>query len=247
MCLDRTSSAMPLYHQLKETLSNRIEKGDWSVGDRIPLEAVLCKEYDVSRITVRQALTELRQQGLIVRQQGKGTFVSTPKIEQDLMGFYSFSDEFRRRGMQPRSETLEFAVLEKQNDFCRFLCLPETSKVYHFKRLRYANNTLMAIESTYLPFDYFVGLTADVLQKRALYDVMRSDYGIHPNLAEESFGAVLLQEEEAQLFDLLVGDPGLDIVRKAYSGSDCIEYTYSVIRGDKFRFHVDLRHNIGSN
>ena len=244
MSLIRRNSPIPLYYQLKDILTDKIVKGEWSVGDRIPPEAELCKQYEVSRITVRQALEELRREGLIVRKQGKGTFVSIPKIEQNLMGFYSFSNEFRKRGLKAHSCVLQFSILEKQYEACRALGVPLDSKVYYFRRLRYADDTLMAIESTYLPWDAFAGLTREALQDKALYDIMRSDYGIIPNFAEESFGATLLEQEEAEFFGLRVGHASIDIWRKTFSGSDCIEYTIGIVRGDIFRFHVDLRRSL---
>lgn len=240
MSLSKANSPMPLYYQLKQILEERIAQGEWSVGEQIPTEAELCKEYDVSRITVRHALSELERDGLIVRRQGVGTFVASPKIEPDLTRFYSFSEEFRKRGMQPRTEVLEFTVSDKEFEVCRTLNQPLESRVYRIVRLRYADDIVMAIEETYLPYQMFPGLTKELLQERAMYEVMRSDYNIYPTTAEESFGAILLTEEHARWFGLRAGDPGLDIVRKTFSHSTCIEYTRGVIRADKFRFHVKL-------
>src|SRR5665647_3212360 len=89
-----------LYFQLKEQLMSRIAMKEWNPGDKIPNEHALCHEYGVSRITVRQALTDLEREGYIIRKQGKGTFVTFPRIEQNLTSFYSFSDEFKKRGFK---------------------------------------------------------------------------------------------------------------------------------------------------
>ena len=100
MELIRQNSPVALYYQLKSILAQKIMNNEWQVGDRLPSEFELCKEYGVSRITVRQALAELEKDGLIKRRQGVGTFVTVPKIEQQLTSFYSFSEEFRKRGLE---------------------------------------------------------------------------------------------------------------------------------------------------
>jgi GntR family transcriptional regulator len=113
-------------------------------------------------------------------------------------------------------------------------------QVYYIKRFRYADDTLMAIEDTYIPASMFPGFKAEFLEDKSLYDVMREDYGIVPNSAEESFGATIMSREEAQHFGIEEDMAALHIERVAFSGEICIEYTTGLIRGDKFRFRVKL-------
>ena len=96
------SSVIPLYHQLKEIIKEKIELGKWLPGDKIPSENELCKMYEISRNTAIKALDDLVQEGLLHRVQGKGTFVSKPKFEQPLTGFYSFSKVLKDKGMNPK-------------------------------------------------------------------------------------------------------------------------------------------------
>ena len=234
-------SPIALYYQLKSALAQRILDKEWNEGDRLPTEFELCKQYGVSRITVRQALAELEKECLVTRKQGVGTFVTVPQIEQNLTSFYSFSEEFKKRGLAPRNEVVEFQLVKPDPKVQKALKLREGHNVYYLKRLRYADETLMAIELTYLPTHLFPGLTRRDLENAALYDVMRSTYEIVPDSAEEFFGAASISEEDAELFHLPPGHAALDLERFTYAGMLCIEYTRGIVRGDKFRFHVKLK------
>lgn len=229
-----------LYYQLKEILIDKIVSREWKVGEKIPTEFELCEEYNVSRITVRQALTELEQEGFVKRKQGKGTFVSIPKIEQNLMSFYSFSEEFRKRGLEPHNEVLGFSIQTPKKDVRKYLKLDESDQVIYIKRLRYADNVLMAIERTYLPSALFHGLSKEQVESKSLYDIMRSDFGVIPSTAEESIGATIIDDAQAELFELPGGSAALDLKRLAFCGPRCVEYTLGIIRADKFRFRVRL-------
>jgi GntR family transcriptional regulator len=241
MELIRENSPVALYHQLKAILTQKITSGQWPVGHRLPTESELCNQYGVSRITVRRALAELEREGLIKRRQGVGTFISVPKIEQQLTSFYSLTEEFRKRGLNPRSAVEKLVIVVPSPTISRALELPEKEKVYYLKRLRFADEVLMAIEETYLPAKLFPGLTKEMLDTTALYDVMRNTYGIVAASAKETFGAVAVNEQEAVLFGLPPGHPALDLERYTYAGDQCVEYTRGVVRGDKFRFEVRLK------
>lgn len=241
MELIKENSPVALYHQLKSILAQKIMSNQWQAGDRLPTEHELCKQYGVSRITVRQALAELEREGLIKRRQGVGTFISVPKIEQQLTSFYSFSEEFRKRGLKPRSAVERLAVIVPSPAISGALELPEEEKVYYLKRLRFADEVLMAIEETYLPAKLFPGLTKEVLDTTPLYDVMRNTHGIVAASAKESFGAVAIGEQDAALFGLPPGHPALDLERYTYAGDQCVEYTRGIVRGDMFRFEVRLK------
>jgi GntR family transcriptional regulator len=241
MSLLNSKSPTSLYYQLKEILAQKIINREWVLGEKIPPEMELCNQYNVSRITVRQALTQLEKEGYIDRRQGKGTYVSIPKIEQNLMSFYSFSEEFRKKGYEPHTEILEFHLEVCKPEIKIQLKLDDNAgHVYYIKRLRYADDILIAIESTYLPADLFLNLEEKHLKEKPLYDIMRNNYGTVPNSADESFGAALIDNKDAVYFGVKKGTAALDIERHTFSGQRCIEYTKGIVRGDKFRFHIKL-------
>ncbi|MGI6148918.1 MAG: GntR family transcriptional regulator [Firmicutes bacterium] len=240
MVLVKENSPVALYYQLKSILAQKIMNNEWQVGDRLPSEFELCKEYGVSRITVRQALAELEKDGLVKRRQGVGTFVTLPKIEQQLTSFYSFSEEFRKRGLNPRNEVEKLEIIVPTAKIAKALDIQQDEEIYYLKRLRYADETLMAIEATYLPVRLFPGLSKAELDTTPLYDVMRNKYGVVVDSAKETFGAVAINRREAELFQLPPGHPALDLERFTYAGDQCVEYTVGVVRGDRFRFEVKL-------
>ncbi|NMB25175.1 MAG: GntR family transcriptional regulator [Firmicutes bacterium] len=233
-------SPLALYYQLKQILEDKIVSGAWQVGEQIPTENELCELYGVSRITVREALAELEREGYITRKRGRGTFVAVPKIEQNLMGIYSFTEEFRKRGLTPHSEVLEFVRLLPEKNIQEALGIGGAQAVHYLKRLRFADDVLMAIECTYLPCSCFPNLSRERVVEEPLYDVLRSDYDLVLTSAQETFGAVLIQPPDSSMFGVSSGAPGLELERYSYSGTTCVEYTIGVIRGDKFKFTVRL-------
>ena len=122
MVLVKENSPVALYYQLKSILAQKIMNNEWQVGDRLPSEFELCKEYGVSRITVRQALAELEKDGLVKRRQGVGTLVTLPKIEQSsLPVFTAFPEEFRKRGLNPRNEVEKLEIIVPIGQNCQGL------------------------------------------------------------------------------------------------------------------------------
>ena len=230
-----------LYSQLKNILLGKILSGEWSNGDKIPNEYELCRMYNVSRITVRQALAELTKKGYLVRRQGSGTYVSIPKIEQNLTSFYSFTEEFRKKGFSPSSKVLEFHLQISKKEIARKLGLSEENReVYYIKRLRFADNIPVALESTYIPAALFHDLKEEDLETKPLYDIMREQYGVVPSTAEESICAVNLGEKESIYLGVNKGVAVFQVERFAYNLDTCIEYTIGFVRSDIFRFHVKL-------
>ncbi len=236
-----TNSFVPLYHQLKDIFLKKILNNEWK-DLMIPSESELCKQYQISRITVRQALGALEKEGYIIKKQGKGSFASIPKIEQNLPDFYSFTDEFKKNGYSPISKVLEFSIKAVEKDIASKMKLGEDEKqVYFFKRLRYADHILMAIESTYLPASLFPNLKKEDLEKKSLYDIMRDNYGIIPISADQYFKAVMLNKDECQYFGIGKSIASMELERLASNGQRTIEYTLCKARGDMFRFHLNLR------
>lgn len=235
------NSPISLYYQLKEIFLAKITNREWKPNEKIPTEFALAEAYNVSRITIRQALSELEKSGYLTRKQGKGTYVSIPRIEQNLTSFYSFSEEFKKRGFKPSSRVLEFQLVAADSEIAEKLKLSGAGEqAYYIKRLRYADELVVALETTYLPASFFPGLSDSDLEEKALYDIMREEYSVIPNLAEEYIGVSQLGEKDSVYFQLKKGMAVLDLVRFAFSAQGCIEYTHSFIRGDMFRFCVKL-------
>ncbi|NJD01194.1 MAG: GntR family transcriptional regulator [Ruminiclostridium sp.] len=166
-----------LYYQLKEILIKKIKGNEWPVNTRIPTERELCELYRVSRITVRQALDELEKGGYLYRKQGKGTFVTIPKLEQRLGSFYSFSEEIRKMGAVPEANILEFIILESSDRISEILKIERGGKVYGINRLRKADKEPFAVETSYIPVAVAPGLVRESVEKDGLYNTLKTAYG----------------------------------------------------------------------
>ncbi len=218
----------------------RIEKGMMKEHDRIPSERELCDTYDISRATVRQAIQILEKEGVIYKQHGKGTFVSPIKMNQDLLKFYSFTEEMRKLGKTVSTKIMGFDIIDNEAEINRRMQLKDEVKLYKIVRLRYADDEPMMIVTTYLPVERFPGITKDDLEGQSLYDVLTHRFNAVFSKAEEHFQPVYTGEIEAVLLGTDVNSPSMKIERITYEGGAVIEYGFGIARGDKFRYGVVL-------
>jgi GntR family transcriptional regulator len=233
------NSRIPLYSQLFDILAADIEK-NLKENDQIPSERDICEKYDVSRSTVRQTMAELEKEGYINKIHGKGTFVTPKRVNQDLIKFYSFTEEMKKIGKNPTSKVLEFQILEPDSNISKKLQVNEDELLYKFIRVRLADDTPMMLETTYIPYNRFPGLTKEHLSREALYDILQNRFNTNISMAEETFTPILANEEEAKLLNMPVNIPSLKIERFTFEDNSLIEYTISIARGDKFKYRVKL-------
>lgn len=233
-------SRIPLYYQLIDIILEMIEKGNLKPDDKLPSERELCDTYDISRSTVRQAIQELEKDGYIYRIHGKGTFVSSEIYKQDLLRFYSFTEEMKRIGKTPSSKVLSFDIIGCNEKLSRKMNLNLGDRVYSVTRLRLADGEPMMLETSFLPYDRFPNLTKEQLEKNAMYDIFTKEYKVIFTEAEEIFQAVTTREEEAILLKYSVGLPSMMVERITYENGNIIEYTKGISKGDKFKYHVRL-------
>lgn len=145
------NSPIPIYYQLGEQIKALIEKGELKPGDALPPEREFAEKYQISRMTVRQAFTQLVNEGYLYRMQGKGTFVAERKIEQLLQGVTSFSEDMKARGLEPSSELIRFEMQPAAASIAEQLSIDESDPVYEIERIRLADGVPMALETSYLP------------------------------------------------------------------------------------------------
>jgi len=238
-------SPIPLYYQIKTRLLEAIEGGQYRVGEQIPSERELTARYGVSRMTARQALVELESQGYLQRVQGKGTFVSIPKLDQPLLALTSFTEDMRRRGMEPGSQLIAADEIAAGKRVGQALGLGDTEVVFRVERLRLANGQPMAVETAHVPAVLCPGLLQTDFSAQSLYAVLRERYGHQPVKARQSLEAVPVGSREAKLLGLWEGAPVLLMERVARDAAGVpIEYVRSLYRGDRYRFTTELvRHD----
>ena len=239
--IDR-SSPMPLYHQLKELLRNEIKQG-MRPGQQLPTEQELIQRYQLSRITVIQAIKALEQEGLVQRIRGKGTFVSKPKIEQRLSKIFGFTQELQQRGMQPGTRLISAEQVHVPAHIAAELEVAADSKAWELRRLRLADGEAIAIQTAYIPVTSCPGLDVEKLsQSPSLYRLLREDHGLVATRARESYVAgVVSDPKEARLLQSRVGTPVLLATRTTFDAKGrAFEYVASILRGDRYTLYVDL-------
>ena len=231
---------VPLHHQVYLDLKAALDGGELKPGDRVPPERELAGRYGCSVITVRRALDELAREQRIERIRGKGTFVLAPRVALDGAGTMSFAEEMRERGLAPETRLVEAREELAGESAAAALGLPLGAPIYVITRLRLADGTPLIIEEASLPAVRFPRLLASDLATQSLYAILADRYGVQVVRARESLEPVLLRAREARLLEVPVGRPALLIEGVAFAaGGKPVEYSRSVVRGDRTRYSVE--------
>lgn len=236
------SADKPLFKQLISFIKNGIDAGGLQVGDILPSESEFCERYDVSRSTIRQALAELEQAGLVVRQRGKGSFVSKPKITRSLHNLYSFSDEIKAMGLSPGSKVLSYEVISPGEEIMAKLALFDPDeKVYSITRVRYAGQEPIALEMAFIPKRMCPFLTQEMVEQGSLYNTLVQEAGIEISHAKETYETALLSENEAGILGAPKDACAFFIQRVSYTmAGEIFEYTAMIVRSDRCKYEVEL-------
>lgn len=234
-------SHLPLHQQLKAAIEDRILSGEWLPGTQVPSERELCEQYKISRITVRQALTTLVMEGHLIRTQGRGTFVASPRIEQQLTQLTGFTQDMQARGKRPSAQVLEAASIPALPNVARALKIKAGETVIMLKRLRLADGEPVAIETAYLIESRCPGLLKENLNARSLYDILTKKYHLKPVRARQQMEAIACPTAEAKLLGTRRGAPVLHIHRTTCDRDGRpFELVESFYRGDRYTFHAEL-------
>jgi GntR family transcriptional regulator len=228
------------YQQIINYYRSLIETGKLEEGQQIPTEEEMCIYFNVSRITIRRALDGLLQEGLIYKQQGKGSFVTNKRTGIQLNHLLGFNEEMRALGYNPSSVIISKKLVKPSELVAESLNLTNGQDVYIITRLRSADNNPMAIEQVHLPFHRFPGAELEDLSS-SLYHVLEEKFGCQIDHAQQSIKAGLASESDASLLQINPGSPVLLINRITYEKlGNPFEYVQSVYRGDKYQFNVAI-------
>jgi GntR family transcriptional regulator len=230
------SSAQPLYQQLQRALRGAIENGIIGPDDALPPERDLAEMLKVSRITVRKAIDELVEDGLLIRKQGSGTFVSN-RVEKNFAKLTSFSEDMRARGREPRSVWMNRAAGTVTPEESLTLRSSPGTPVFRFHRIRYADDAPMAIEYATVIANCLTSLDE---VENSLYEALERT-GNRPVRALQRLRAVLLTADQAKLLKAQEGEAGLLVARVGYlKDGRAVEYSQSFYRGEIYDFVAEL-------
>jgi GntR family transcriptional regulator len=244
MLEEKHSEGIPKYIQLAKILREKILAKEYKPGEQIPTEVVLCGQYNVSRITVREAINKLVQEGFLNRRQGRGTYVMQQKLRRNIAKLYSFSSDMLQMGIQPSSRVLAVTREAADAGVAEKLHLPESSRlVICITRIRMANETPVLLETTMIPDYLCPGLAEKDLSGGSLYKFFTEDYQLVLHHAEETYEAIILSRKDAQLLGYASTRPmpAFALQRVAFLESGApIEFTRSVGRGDMLTLVITM-------
>jgi GntR family transcriptional regulator len=233
-----------LYSQVKDKIETEIKNGKYAAGDALPSEFQLCKDHEVSRTTIRLALQQLELEGRITKIQGKGTFVSKPKIKQSLTSSSKgFGDQMVDQGLKPRSNVLSLKVIPADTALAEYLQIHEKDPVNELVRVRFADDEPLQYETSYIPWKSAPGLVDDDCQG-SLFQLLRSKYSIQINKTIESIEPVLATENISKHLNIPPGAPVFSIETITYNSENTpVEYSSAIFRGDRSKFTVERLYN----
>ena len=239
------NTAIPLYAQLKEKIISDINNETLKYGDKIETEQEIMKKYNLSRITVRRAISELVAEGYLVKKQGKGTFVIKNKIERkiintsDSLKIMSFTKELKENNIKASSKIIELKIIPGIEEFNQKLGLTKNSKLIFMKRVRYANDSPMTIEENYFAYDKFKGLLEEKIEG-SLYELLEKKYNVIPTRSSrQEIEIVKSDEEQSKLLNVPTFEPLFYFSGVTYDENDIpIHIAKRYIIGSKYKFIV---------
>lgn len=238
--LHLVDSAVPKHQQLRSILAE-LSTIQLRPGDMLPSERQLCADYGVSRITVREALGQLVSEGVLVRTQGKGTFVAHERVRSRLH-IASFHDDMRRMGLEPSTVVLSAALATPPPETRERLRMTPGADAYRIRRLRLADGLPMSVDDAWYNAGLLPGLDEVDLQT-SLYEVLNRHYGRPIDHAEQSVSAGLAGEDIGRLLELPGSGPVLKFDRVSYSRGDALEHARSWYRADRYELAMSLDDN----
>lgn len=215
-----SNSSNPLYIQLKNLILDDISRGKYQAGQQLPTEVELCEMYGVSRITTRRAISDLVEEGVLSRQQGKGTFVTASKIKNELISIGGFMDYSTETGKPHRSRILSTRIIDADERQSRDLRIPVGDPVLRIERLLYVDDTPLINETSYYSCRRFPNFETYIGESVSTYAILKEKYQTVSARAEKSINVVSAQKEESVLLNVDVGEGLFEIYKIAYDDKE---------------------------
>ncbi|WP_349560079.1 GntR family transcriptional regulator [Marinobacter sp. NFXS9] len=236
-------SPLPLYVQIRDNLRRQILDGTFQVHERLPSENTMMKTFRVSRITIRQALRDLHNEGLVFSAQGKGTFVSKPKAVQNVQRLEGFGEAMAAQGYEASARVLSIQQLKAPKAVAASLDLEPGDDAVEVKRVRYLNRSAVCVENSYFPMDigrrmFSLDLSGDI------FPMLENLFGVPLGGADISLDAILADDEAQQHLNLKSGEAILRVERLTHNREGRpIDFEYLCYRGDsfKYQFRIDRK------
>ncbi len=237
-----TPALRPLYQQIKELLTRSLQSGEWKPGEAIPSEMDLASRFKVSQGTVRKAVDELATDNLLVRRQGKGTFVATHAEEQTQYRFLRLTPDAGQSGRLQR-QLLDCLRLRSPKEDSHLLGLKSGATLVQVRRLLLDDQQPVVLDDIYLPGALFKGLTAERMRSYIgpMYRLFEAEFGVRMIRAEEKIRAVAADAVQAQILGVAPGAPLLSVERLSFTyGDRPVELRRGLYRTEHFHYRNEL-------
>jgi GntR family transcriptional regulator len=246
LVLKKLNGSKPLNLQIRDYVEDKIRTNHWKVGHLVPREMDLCRQFGVSRPTVRSALLHLVNSGYLTRIKGKGTFVSKPRLlEKSTLFIESFAEEMKDRGIATKTEVLEFRMIAAAEPVAGRLHVEKNQKVLKVTRLRYAERSFregpIVLTTSYFPERLAHFIQKYDLEKTSIHHVLREN-GIERTTFEKELGVKVLRGKECRLLGAEENSLAVFITSVVWDQDEKeMEYCESCYPADRNRFIVQIR------
>ena len=240
MILNREKGAPPLYSQVETILRTDIEHGKYNKGDSFPTENMLMEKYQVSRVTIRQALNALSQAGYIMSRRGIGTEVTYEKIDEHMKSVISFTDEMKQHNITMNTSYCKMEKINPSTQVAVALGIPKTDSCYRLIRVRNVKESPLVYTITYLKCVVELPLDEKYYMK-SLYKFLKDTYQIVIEKGKDTLEAALPSEEVQAFLEIGPAMPVFKRVRKTYlPENEVFEYSICYYPGNRYKYTVDL-------
>ena len=234
------AGGIPVYVRIRETLRDDITTGVLKRGERLPPEHELASKFSVSRMTIRESIEDLVNEGLLYRRHGVGTFVAFPHLQRDHTRLTSFFDKAQDEGIKVRASLLRLEVVPARSPVAKALDIPAGSQIIRVKTLRYANNVPITVHDAHVPHKLFASILNENFEVQHLWDLFEK-CGYRVKRAVQRLEAREADKEIARLMKIREGAPILFKERTVYATDGTpVEFTYCYNRGDIYSLTVAL-------
>lgn len=230
----------PLWHQAETALRGLIESGEWPAGSQIPNEDRLGDMLGISRITLRHALRNLEEAGMLRREHGRGTFVRSATMVAGVRGLTSFTDEMRTMALEPGTRLLGAKKLPATEIVAEALEIALGAEVVQLRRLWLGNGMPIGIQTTHLPLARVPGLYEAAPDVSSLYRWLKDNCGITPVKAKEVYRVGSVGAVDAELIEQPAGTPAFEVERLTFDRSGPFEFALSIMRADRYEIRSTL-------
>lgn len=235
----------PVYIQIKDILIEKINSGEFESGSQLPSEREISETYNISRMTARNALTQVVDLGYAYREKGKGTFVRLPNLERDFVKLSGFSQMLSSKGIKPSNKVVKSGIIEADKKIASLLETTIGTKVYEIVRVRYGDNIALALEYSYLPVNLFENLLQYDFESNSLYKVIEDIYNYKLKFSKQWIKITTLYKNEATMLNVIEHTPAFLLESISYDMDErVVEATRSLNIGDRTTFYTELWPNV---